>query len=247
MSKMLARYSTRKEAFKALRNANVKISSGSLKTPLAKDATEAQVKEWREENGIPQKPEDYKLDLGNGVVMGEEDRNLVAGFLQAMHKEHAPPALVNAAVKSYMAMREEEVAALVTANQETATASKIALTEEWGAKDFEGNVLGIKAMLAAAGDEVAQAFGSAAGSDGIKLLAKAPVVRWLAQHARETGYVGQTLTYGTDGGASMTAEMAAIEKRMLEDPKGYYGDNAMQKRYTDLVVAKRRHESGKIG
>jgi len=244
MTKLAARYNSPKEVIKALRAANVKISSGSLKTPLAKDATEAQVKEWRDENGIPQKPEDYKLDLGDGVVMGEEDRNLVAGFLQSMHKEHAPPALVNAAVKSYMAMREEEVAAIVTANQETARAAKIELTEEWGPRDFEGNVGGIKAMLAAAGDDVANAFMSAAGADGIKLLAKAPIVRWLAQHARETGYVGQTLTYGTDGGASLTAEMAAIEKRMLDDPNGYYKDTKAQERYQQLAVAKAR-QAGK--
>lgn len=241
--KLAQRYTTQKEVLKALRAANVKISSGSLKTPLAKDATEAQIKEWRDDNGIPQAPEGYKLELGDGVVLGDEDRGLVAGFLQSMHKEHAPPALVSAAVKSYLAMRDEEVGALVAANEETVKATRIELTDEWGAKDFEGNRLGINAMLGAAGKDVADAFQEAAGADGIKILAKAPIMRWLAQNARETGYVGATLTYGTDGGASLQAEMASIEKRMREDPSGYYKDEAMQKRYTDLAIAKDRHQS----
>lgn len=241
MTKLAARYNSPKEVIKALRAANVKISSGAVKTALPKDASDAQLKEWREENGIPHKPEDYKLDLGDGVVMDEEDKGLVAGFLQSLHKENAPPAIVNAAVKSYLAMREEEVAAMVAVNEETAKAARVALTEEWGAKDFQANIDGIATMLNAAGADVMKAFQDAVGVDGVKLLAKAPIVRWLAQHARETGFVGATLSYGADGGAAMEDRIAAIQKIQQEKPNDYYSNPRLQEELAGLLVAKKRH------
>lgn len=242
MTKVAAKYTSMKELIKGLRNANVKISSGSLKTALPKDANEAQIKEWREENGIPASPDKYDLKLDPGTVLSDEDKGLLQPILAAMHNVNAPPEAVSAGVKAYFDMREEEIVAQVAENERVAKESKIALTEEWGARDFDGNMGGIKAMLEAAGKDVTEAFMGASGLDGVKILAKASVVRWLAQHARETGYVGATLTYGTDGGASVAAELQAIEKRMADDPTGYYKDDAMQKRYTDLVTAKDRHE-----
>jgi post-segregation antitoxin (ccd killing protein) len=245
MTKLAARYNSPKEVIKALRAANIKISSGAVKTALPKDANEAQLKEWREENGIPHKPEDYKLELGNGVVLDEDDKGLVAGFLQSMHKQNAPPAIVNAAVKSYLAMREEEVAAMVAANEETVKASRVALTEEWGAKDCQANLDGIKTMLNAAGSDVMTAFQEAAGVDGVKLLAKAPILRWLGQHARETGFVGATLSYGADGGAAMEDRITAIQKIQQEKPNDYYSNPRLQEELSGLLVAKKRHSEKK--
>src|SRR3546814_3644725 len=48
-------------------------------------ATPEQIAEWRKEQGIPEKPEDYDLKFDNGLVIGEADKPLVAEFLKASH------------------------------------------------------------------------------------------------------------------------------------------------------------------
>src|SRR3546814_8605810 len=74
-------------------------------------ATPEQIAEWRKEQGIPEKPEDYDLKFDNGLVIGEADKPLVAEFLKASHATNVTPAQAKAQIAAYYAIQEQQQAA----------------------------------------------------------------------------------------------------------------------------------------
>src|SRR3546814_8159770 len=83
---------------KSQRALEQKLSSGEFKKAIGPDATPEQIAEWRKEQGIPEKPEDYDLKFDNGLVIGEADKPLVAEFLKASHATNVTPAQAKAQI-----------------------------------------------------------------------------------------------------------------------------------------------------
>ncbi len=233
--KMLERVSTLKDLAKITRDLQKKVSSGTLKTPLPKNATEDQIKQWRTENGIPESPDKYELKLGDGVVLGEDDKPYTDDFLKTMHGINASSEFVSAAVK-WDLERKEKAALDIQLDNETASKEvRIALTEEWGAKDFQDNSDGIKSMLMSAGQDVFEAFTQARGADNIALLNNPGVVKALAGFCRELGYIGATVVPGGGNALqSLEAERDAILKLMGDDPDAYFADKKKQDRLVTI-------------
>ncbi len=97
----LQRFSAPADYHKSGVEARKKISAGEFAKPLAKDAKPEEVQAWRQANGIPEKPEGYFEKLPNGLVIGEDDKELFASFATDMHALHAPPAMIHKAVEWY--------------------------------------------------------------------------------------------------------------------------------------------------
>lgn len=243
LTKLAARYNTTGEALKALRAAQVKISDGSLRTALPRNATPEQLAEWRRDNGIPEAPDKYDLGLPEGTVLAEDDKSLVDDWVKQVHGANAPPEVVKAGtaafLKAKVAAQEKAIARNDTARKDT----EDLLRSEWGS-DFRPNIDGINALLRQADEKVASAFLTARTSDGIALLNTPEVARWLAGHARELGYVGATMVpAGGDLGASLAAEIASIEKLVGDRGSDYWrgpGAAKMQARYGQLIAARDR-------
>lgn len=238
------RYNSLPDAARALRAAQLKFSSGQVITKLPENATEAQVKEWRAENGIPETPDKYELKLEPGLVVSSEDKQMLAPILQAMHAVNARPDAVAAGVNAYFKMREEEIATVVADNQKAGKEMKIALSEEWGPRDYVANIEGVNAMLTTWGADVAKAFEQAAGPDGIQLIHNPAVMRALARAARESGFVGASLTPGGDLGSGVASRIEALQDMMAKDPDKYYGDEKYGKELAGLLTLQRRQGGG---
>lgn len=244
MLKLAQRYTTPTEVIKALRQAQLKFTSGQVKTKKPENATPEQLTQWRAENGIPDSPDKYDLKLGDGMVLSKEDKAMLAPILTAMHGVDAPPEAVSAGVKAYFDMREEEIAAMVGENDRAAKEAKIKLTEMWGARDTQANLEGVSMMLEQGGAAVAEAFSNAVGVDGVKILNKPEVMAFLAKFAREGGYVGSTPT-GGDFGAAMQGEKDRLQKMMVDDPDKYYADPGNAKRLGEILMADKRKGGGR--
>ena len=91
----LSRYASPEAVIDALISAQNRISSGDLKPILKKDATEEQVKEYREAMGIPEAPDKY--DLGDVVPAGA-DKTMIEDFLKTAHATNQTPQQVKASV-----------------------------------------------------------------------------------------------------------------------------------------------------
>lgn len=237
--KLAQRFNSEADILRELRKVQVKFSSGQVKTKKPDAATPEQLVAWRAENGIPETPDKYDLKLDAGMVVSAEDKALLAPILTAMHAADAPPEAVSAGVKAYFSMREEEIAAMVAENDRVSKETKVQLTEEWGARDFQSNTDGISLMLEQAGKEVVEALENATGLDGVKILNNPSVMRWLAKNAREGGYVGATPTNG-DFGAAAQGERERLQALMVSDPDKYYGDPKNAERLGGIIAAQAR-------
>lgn len=244
-AKLLERYTTPAEVAKALREVNVRISKGELKAPLKKDASPEEVKAWREEQGIPETPDKYDLTLPDGMVIGDNDKPYVDAYVAALHAENASPATVKAGLAAYMQARQQQVAKLAENDAAHQGEVESSLVEEWGHGDYKRNVASIKAMLGQADSAVAEVMLSARGPDGRAIANNPAVLKWLAGHARELGYVGGTIPpAGSTNAETIDSEIKRIEATRF-NPDGsrnpaYWKDEKVQGRYRELLQARDR-------
>lgn len=237
----LKRFNTPADAAKALRQQDKLISSGQLKKPLAANAKPEDIAAWRKENGIPETADKYDLGLKT-----EELVPMSAKFVSLMtakaHAANAHPDVVKA-IASAIPEFEASMAAEVEALNSTAKSESIeTLRGEWG-PDYKSNIDGIDSLLnnqdSAAKDAILNAR-----IDGVQLLNIPAVVRMLASHARELGYVGGTVVpSGGDLGASIETELAELKAQM--GTPDWEKNTKGQARFIKLTEAKLRMDSKK--
>lgn len=215
---------------------------GDAKPTLPDEPTEEQVAEYRKANGIPDTAEGY-LDNLDGIVVGDDDKPIVEGFLAKMHAQNAPPALVQEALGWYYAEQEERMAALVQEDKAFRGEAEEALRAEWG-NEYRANINAFGAFLDTAPEGLKDALLGARGGDG-KLLGDNPAfLKWVVGLANEVNPAG-TITPGAGLNQidSVEAEIAKINRLMVEKPDSYYRDEKMQARYRQLLDAQDKLKS----
>lgn len=245
IAKRLSRYSSPKDVANALLSVQNRISSGELRSALPKNATEDQIKTWREENGIPDAPDKYQLKLADGLVIGDDDRPLVDNLLKSMHKVNASAGVASEVVNFYYATKEAEEAARHQKDTDAAREASDALHAEWGA-EFRPNMNMIEGLLATAPAGVKDLIKFGRLSDGTPIMANADAIRWLNNMAREINPVTTVVpNAGANVSGAIDDEIKKIESNMGA-PKGspaykaYWDDDKAQARYRDLLTARER-------
>lgn len=243
--KRMERYASPKALAEALVSVQNRISAGELRGALPKNATDEQVKQWREENGIPEAPDKYDLQLAKGLVIGDDDKPIIDDMLKALHGVNANSAIASQAVNFYYQAIENAEAQRQEADRASAQASEDALRAEWGS-EFRANLNSIDGLLATAPAGIKDQIKFGRLSDGTPIMANADAIRWLNNLAREINPVSTLIpNSGADISGSIDAELAKIEKNMAA-PKGtpehqaYWNDDKAQARYRDLLNAKER-------
>lgn len=237
----LGRYASPEAALDALFAAQQKLSSGELKTAKPKDNTPEAINEWRKENGIPEKPEEYGMP--EGLVIGEVDKPLIDSFIKDMHGANAHPEIVKSAIASYYKLQDQQMAELEERNAEAKTVTIDALREEWGG-DYRQNMNMIKGALESMPEALGESIINARTPDGVQLLNTPEFVRWLANVQREINPVATVVpNAGANAGEAIATELSTLTKMMGDRSSDYWkGPNAEknQARYRDLVKAQER-------
>ncbi len=239
--KMLARlqrYASPKAAIDALVAAQNKISSGELRAPLPPNATAEQIAAYRQQAGIPEKPEGYFEKLPDGLVIGAEDKPLFDSFAKGLHELNADPKIAQYAVKWYSDFQEQQLAKTAETDLTQKASAEDALRAEWG-NDYRLNINHISSFLSSAPEGVGEILANARGPDGKALLNDPNTVRWLAQVARELNPVGALLPgSGENPMQGIEARKAELTKMMGDRSSAYWkGPTAekLQKEFRDLV------------
>lgn len=242
--KALGRYQSPKDVAKALTEAQARISKGLAPAKLPDDATEEQVAAWRKEQGIPETPDGYLEKLTNGIVVGEDDKPMVDAFLADMHKGHAKPEHVAAALDWYYRTQDEMAAEQSRKDGEFRKQTEDALRAEWG-PEYRANVNAISAFLDSAPVEgetsLKDLLLGARLADGTALGDNPLALKWLRQLANEANPAG--FIAPSQGGSqikSVQDEIAEIEKFMREDRAAYNRDPAKQARLRQLYEAEEK-------
>lgn len=239
----LSRYSSPKDVVSALVTLQNKIGAGELRSTLPKNATDDQVKLWREENGIPDSPDKYDLKLAGGLVVGAEDKPLIDNLLKTLHEVNANGAVASQVVNFYYQAKEAEEAQRHEKDKAAATSASDALHAEWGV-EFRPNMNMIDGLLdtAPAGVKDLLKFGRLA--DGTPIMGHPDTIRWLNNMAREINPVTTLMpNSGANVSGAIDDEIKKIEANMgapsgTPAHKAYWGDEKAQSRLRDLYTAR---------
>lgn len=238
----LGRYDSPKAVNDARRAAALRIEKGDIRPPRpADDAPPEQLAEWRKGRGIPETHEGYKLELGEGVVVGEADKPLLESFLKSMHGKDATPAEVNRAAAWYFEQQEAQREARENADAEYRAEQEEILRKDMGA-DFRRNVRIVNEFLQGAPPGVAEKIMGGRDHTGRLFAADAAVISWLTNLALERNPIASVVSgSGPAAIAAMETELAGLEK-MMGDQKSEYWKGpkaaANQERYRQLITAK---------
>ena len=238
----LSRYSTADDALKAGLEAQNKIAAGlnkAAKVPGA-DSTEAEVKAYREANGIPDTAKGYNIELPDGVVLGEEDQPVADAFVEVAHKHNLPPAVVNDIIANQMKLQNAQQADQAAADEKQRVVAEETLTDDkvWGSES-KLNINMINQMLVSAPKGVKDQIMGARLADGTMLGNDVDALRWLANTARTLNpYATVTPGAGQSSADSVAGEISKLNTMMGDKTSEYWkGPSAdkNQARYRDLV------------
>ena len=244
--KRLERFASPADLYKSNRALEQKLSSGEYKTVKPKDETPEALAEWRKENGIPEKPEDYDITLADGLVIGEDDKPLVGEFLKEMHGANAHPEAVKSALTAYYKIVQQQQIAQEEEDSEFRRNAEDELRAEWGG-DYRKNAKMIDGLLNTAPEGLKDRILGARLADGKKLGDDPQALKFLAGLAREINPLSTIVPgSGNNAAAAVDDRIAAIEKMMGDNSSEYWvGSNAdkIQAEYRDLITARDKHNA----
>jgi hypothetical protein len=237
---VLKRYTSPMTYAKAGFEAQQKIRSGEVKKPLGADASPEEIAAFRKENGIPETPDAYAIQLPDGMVPGEIDKPILDAFKGFAHNKNWTPGQLNEVVGWYYQQQDQIAAQQYVADKTLRMQSEEALRAEWG-PEYRSNVNAIQNFLAGAPEGVSEAIINARGPDGAVLGNNPMVLRWLADLAREAMPGAGLVPAGTSNpSAAIETEIENINRLMQTEPQKYWSDEKMQSRYRDLLGAQER-------
>ena len=224
---------------------------GLVKVP-GKDAKPEDVAAFHKALGVPEKPEDYFKDiqLENGATIGNEDKPFIDSFAAAVHKAGAPPAVVSAALNWYFKDQEDRAAAQDDADDTFRREAESKLKEELGPA-YKRMTNAISSIFAAAPggsdpsnpNSLFSRLLSGRTSDG-RIIGNDPdMVRFLASMVQEINPEMSVVEPGNQGGMSIDAELASIDKARRENRAAYNKDYKMQARERELIEAQQKVQS----
>ena len=238
--KRLERFNDPTEVFRSYRAIEQRIDSGELRSKLPVDAKPEEITKWRQENGIPDAPEKYDLRFESGLVIGEDDKAIVDGFLKHAHAHN----LSNDAVKFNLEWYYGEVERQTTErhDQDKAAEQKAqdSLRSLWG-NDYRENMNRISSLLATGTGNLTEKLLRGRLADGTPIGSDPGVLRFLATVSRELNPTG-TIVPATGGNiaSAIEDEIGAIEKLMKTDRAAYNKDESKQARLRELYAARDR-------
>jgi hypothetical protein len=237
--RQLDRYGSPLDVGQKTRNLEKLVSSGQLKRPLDDKATPEQIAAWRKDNGVPDKPEDYKVELKNGLVLGEADKPIVDEFTKAAHAKNWTPAQVNDALQFYYETQDRLTQQRQAFDAEQMQKAQDALHAEWG-PDYRRNINAVDNLLGALPDEIGPLLVNGRLADGTKIGNDPRVMKALRQIAMDLNPAASLVPVGLDSAKGLTDELATIRKFRQENPDKYDQDKAMQARELELLTAQTR-------
>ena len=230
----LQRFATPQDYGNSFREAQQTIRSGNLKAALRDDATDEDIKAYREANGVPLESKDYMENLPEGLVIGEEDKEIFTEFMGALHEENVAPSVAHKIIGWYNGFAEQQQAAQAEVDNDHQAATSDELRGEWGA-DYRANINLIGGLIESTfGVEAKDQLMNGRYQDGRAFMNDPKVLQGFAALARKINPVGELTPPGGDASQSMNDEIAELEKFMAEHRTEYNKDVVKQERLRKL-------------
>jgi hypothetical protein len=188
----------------------------------------------------PDSPDGYSLDFDDGTVIGDDIKPQLEGYLKYAHDNNTPPETVKNTISWFMNDVQAQQEAYKAANDEARINGITELKTEWGG-EYQGNMNAVHSLFTNAPDGTMDNLLNSAGPDGLKFANNADNIRWLVGLAKQVNPTATLVPPGPDQAASISTEIANIEKMMHSPDKAesskYWKDEKMQARYVQLKQA----------
>ena len=237
--KTLDRFNSPADLAKAYRDAQQRLSAGNLRSVLPDNPTEEELKTWRSENGVPDSPDKYDVNLGDGFVWSDADKPLLDDFAAYAHQANMPANQVKQVLGWYASIQERQQAAIEEADEVFHQESEDKLRSEWG-NEFRRNTNAIANLLDVhSTPEVKADILLARLPNGRRLGDDPAALKVLASMAREAN--PEYTVVPSAGFQNFEGELEALQKKV--GTQEYWRDPKMQARYSELLEAKVARES----
>jgi len=232
VTKRLSRYTSPANIAKALIAAQDRIRSGPAK-PDASD--EKGMAEWRKANGIPEKPEEYKVPEVTGYKWSDADKPALANFLEAAHESGMTQAQADKALGWYAKFAQEAQASRFEADKTASSSAEQDLITEWGPEYRSNKTLAARFLEQV--PDLGLKIAEARMPDGTRLGDSPTFIRWAAQQGKMT--YGDAAFVSAEGSNSLGNRLAEIGKIRDTDINRYYREK-LDKEELDLMTKQER-------
>jgi len=235
------------DVMKSYRALEAKLSSGEFKavTPFPDKGTDAEKTAWRAQNGVPEAPEAYKVELKDGMVVGEADKPLVEAFAKKAHALNWPQAQFNQAVQAYYEIQDAEAQQVVTddATYRSSTEETLRHPDAWG-QNFKRNVTIVDNFLGSLPDGIGAQLAGGRLADGRRIGDDPRFMNAILKMALDANPAATLVpNQGGDPSKAIETEIGEIEKWMAAPSHSpewnkYWKDEKTQERYRQLLDAR---------
>lgn len=241
--KRLDRFSDEAAFAKSYRALESKLSSGEVRSALPENPTPEQLAQWRKDNGVPDKPDEYvaKIALPNNAVLGEADKPIVGDFAKFAHDRNWTPTQFNEALNWYYGNIDKQRASVEDADANYQRSAEDTLRTEWEGPNYRRNLTAVSNMLSGWPQEARDALLAGRGPDGRKLGDNPHVIKQLAAMALEINpAITAVPASAGDSVKGMHDRIAEIERMIAQEPNRYWKDEALQADYRSLLEARNK-------
>lgn len=244
--KQLERYESPEQIWRKARELERRMSSGEFRTTLRKDATPQEVTQWRKDNGVPEKAEDYKITMPTGKNPPKDDDAFLAAFRKDAHEANYTQAQFDRAVGTFYGEVARQIEATTEAEKKLEQAAEDKLRQEWGS-DYRVNKAMAEALLSRAPKGFRDRFMNGYLDDHTPIKASPEAWKWLVQLEREINPAATVVPgAGGDLGKTIDAELTQLRTLMADGNSTYWKGPEAEKnqaRYRDLLTAQNKMKS----
>lgn len=228
----LERFTSPESMYKSYQELQAKMSSTEMRRELPENPTDDELASYREGIGVPKTPEDYDTSLSDGLVIGDDDKPAIDGFLKTAHENNMTSDQAKQTLEWYYADQEAQLAARQTVDDEKAQTTRTELKEEWG-RDFDKNV---NIMAGFFGEEKWEQISNARMADGTPIMSDKNMINFFAESARKANPTATMVgAGGSDPAKSIAKELNDI-RAMIPDPLSDYNQPAKKEAYRARLV-----------
>lgn len=243
--KSLNRYKAPQDMWKALQQQTRQISERGLSRP--KDgASDKEWATWRDDNGIPNAVEDFKIELSDGRTMGDDDKPIADSLMNySIEKSlNLTQDQMNGLFDWYFSGLLEQSANSVIENDDQMKADTLTiLTDDWGA-DYRGNIARGELVFKDASQEFTDMMGTARDGRN-RIISQTPEYKQEMARLARMIYPSD-IPIGGDINASikdLATRRSELQKMMGDGNSEYWkGPSAqnLQAEYRDIVDSESR-------
>ena len=232
----LERFTTAADFGEAYFKAQSRLTDGDMLKPLPDDASDDDLKAFREQQGIPLEAKGYLDDLPEGLVIGEDDMPFMVDMVEKTYDLNMSKPQMHGLIKWYNDFTEKADADQHDGDEKMRMETEDYFRGEWGS-EYRKNTKLINARIEGQFGMDAEAFLNARTPEGAPLLADPGVLKGLINMSREINPSGELVQNNANIQSSMEDELAGLKKDMRDDRAAWNKSPEKHERFQILVTA----------